>query len=203
MDHTAQQAQDSSVAASRRTAEAGSSNADAEHVGDVASLGVPAALQQKGEQLLQQLQEGQEAATEAVSQEADGSGSHQLLLGTDTCEREESHAAVVESISSEAAADSVSTSKLSDAEGDGLHVDDRGVSNPFEGADKSEEEGSSGVRLVLEPEWGILAPGTSATVQVRLCSYPYARTAGVLCKVQVGLQDLVAASCCSVCCAAM
>ena len=133
----AQQAQQDALdpTASAQQAAADSS-AGAQHAQQAAYQGLPAALQAKEQQLLQQLHDAHVADPQSTLTEAD---------------------------------DSSSTSA---AEAPTLAL------NPFEGIPADEAEEEHGCRVTVEPEFGTLAAGASATVQVTQCTL--ADNAGML-----------------------
>lgn len=106
---------------------AADSTADAQHAQQAAYQGIPAALQAKEQQLLQQLHDAQVAEHSATLTDA---------------------------------ADSTSMSAAEGAVAPTL------AQNPFEGIPADEAEQKRGCKVVIEPEFGTLAAGASATVQV-------------------------------------
>ena len=151
------------------------------------SCGVPAALQQKGEQLLQQLQQGQDSAHAAdahapdQTQLADSALQQQLLLPSSIEQpltpKAESQSAAQQYAGADAASDTANTASSSltlpsagIAAAGGVSLSDRVESNPFEGveATREEEAGLAGIRL--DAELGLLAPGASTTIQVMFTS---------------------------------
>ena len=147
------------------------------------AVGLPAVLQQQAQQLLQQLQDSQdgvqEAAARASSRPHTPAGSDSMASqqqpgpDTETDHRNASEdttgEAAVQDTSLEAAdgvADEESPDRLSSAAGGGSDADKGGQNNPFEGPGVAEEEESSVAGMRVEPEWGVLAPGASVTIQV-------------------------------------
>ena len=113
-------------------AEPDSTAQHAKQAAETASQGVPAVLQAKEQQLLQQLQDAA-MFTQGAASEADESRSNTVAADVATAAQSE---------------------------------------NPFEGLPAAEEEGEElGCSLVMEPEWGVLAAGASATVQVSPCQF--------------------------------
>jgi len=149
----------------------------AQQGGEVMPVGVPAVLQEKGEQLLEQLHNQQSSVLTATPEAAAAEASHQMQ----SADSEQMMAPVQ---TSEAAQQAVHLDAASGADADAsgnsqlpvvrptaaVEVDTNqgGVSNPFEvvAATGEEEGGVVRVQLQLQPEWGLLAPGASTTIQV-------------------------------------
>lgn len=146
----------------------------AQQEGEAKPLGVPAALQEKGEQLLEQLHDQQivvltatpEAAAEASDQrQSADSGQTAAPVQTPEAAQQPAHL----DAASGAVTDASGNSQLSVVgfiAGGKVEANQGGVSNPFEAAAAGEEEGGA-VRVQLQPEWGLLAPGASTTIQVK------------------------------------
>lgn len=165
----------------------GNLNPDAQqaHQGtEVNSRGVPTALQQKGEQLVQQLQQGQDdtqAADAAASHQmqlADSTSMPQLLLPSDTehspTPEAQFQSAAEQNAGADAASDTADTASSSltpssaglAAVGEVI-LNESGVSNMFEGVEAIRREEAGLIRIELGAELGLLAPGASTTIQVK------------------------------------
>jgi len=149
----------------------------AQQGGEAKPLGVPALLQEKGQQLLEQLR-GQQSILSEATPEAAAEASHQTQsadLGQLTAPVQTSEAAQ-QSAHPDAASGAVTDasgncqlSVVGPMAGDEVEANQGGLSNPFEVAAATGEEEGVGVRVrvQLQPEWGLLAPGASTTIQVK------------------------------------
>ena len=148
-------------------------NGGAQHAqqgGKAKLLGVPAALQEKGEQLLEQLRDQQSSVSEATP-EAAAKASHQLQSadsGQVAAPEQTSEAAQQAADSGAASFGFADASVVRPTAANGMDANQGGVSNPFEVAAATGEEEGSRVRVQLQPEWGTLAPGASTTIQVNI-----------------------------------
>lgn len=147
---------------------------------EITSHGVPTALQQKGEQLVQQIQQGQDATKAADAEEshqmqlADSASMPQLLLPSDTEQSPTPEAQSQSAAEQNAGADTANTtsSRLTPssagvaAVGE-VSLGESGVSNPFEGMEAIRREDAGLIRIGLGAELGLLAPGASTTIQVK------------------------------------
>ena len=145
-------------------------NGGAQHAqqgGEAKPLGMPAVLQEKGEQLLEQLHDQQSSVSEATP-EAAAEASHQMQ----SADSGQMAASVQTSEAAQQAADlgAASASVVRPTAANEIDANQGGVSNPFEVVAATGEEEGSGVRvqLQLQPEWGLLAPGASTTIQVNI-----------------------------------
>jgi len=151
----------------------------AQHGGEAKPLGVPAALQDKAEQLLEQLLEqlhdqqssvltaAPEAAAEA-SDQGQSAESGQLVAPVQTSKAAQQ--AVQTDAASGAVTDASGNCQLSvvgSIAGEDVEANQGKLSNPFEVAAGTGEEEGGGMRVQLQPEWGLLAPGASTTIQVK------------------------------------
>ncbi len=148
----------------------------AQQGGEAKPLGVPAALQEKGEQLLEQLHDqqssvltGAPAAAAEASPQMQSAESGQLTAPVQTFEAAQQAAHL--GAASGAVANASGSSQLSVVgfiAGDEVEANQGMLSNLFQVAAAGEEEGGGlRVQLQLQPEWGLLAPGASTTIQVK------------------------------------
>ena len=146
---------------------------------EVNSRGVLTALRQKSEQLVQQLQQGQDA-----TQAADAGASHQKqladsalgpqLLLPDTEQLPAPEAQSQSAAQHNAGADTANTtsSRLTPSSAGlaavgAMSLGESGLSNPFEGVEAVRREEAGLIRIELGAEMGLLAPGASTTIQVK------------------------------------
>ena len=176
----------------------------AQQGGEANSLGMPAALQEKGEQLLKQLHDQQssvltstsEAAAEASDQgQSADSGQMAAPEQTSDAAKQAAHIDAASGAVTDASGDS-QLSVVASIAGDEVEANQGMLSNPFEVAAGTGGEEGGGVRMQLQPECGLLAPGASTTIQVKSDSLQMQLQGLCLLILMTSITSLVYQCCC-------